>query len=559
MPPQNLTPTRRGGAAPQNASTMSGNANGGHMDAWSTQGLLNDPFINPGGDVPQERQQYPPQQQQYQRPKRPRSTSPAAPSSKRSKPSHNTSDSSVLAAQLKDPKTRNQALQTLLKYSNSPDLNYSLGETHGNDVLQALVDIIHKECLDYETHLKNAPSKEHDMPVLSAEDTWKEPPTKERQAWIQHVQKQLETPHFNPKLLQTILITLRNLSFVSANIRLMRNNDDIWSVLIGCLYEQHAEYSEESGGSVSYNLALHALFTLLNMAQQPQLDVTGQLKVCDALFLENSPLPQLGWGGMQLAKRFDFREDTVDIPSSMVLEISASHLIQIWSLFSALRHVLTNPTSPRSLLMVALDLLKECLDQVGGVVAIDAKEDIPSMASILRELPEDIIQKCMDCLWIPRLGPDALDYVNPLTNMVARVSALKLRMGYDANVDTDLRDRALDVLVPWLSLDERILAEKLGRTSDGRIQTRLYDALVPILTTRVGRNDAPVLATQLLKYMASTSENEEGLLYIQDRMLELASRDARVAQLAFTHLYRKKENDGGSDGAESEEEVEGVL
>ena len=532
-------------------------------EPWTTtQGLLNDPVINPVAATA------PVSQSLQQQRKRPRSTSPAPPApltNKRSKPSQDIPDCAVLAKLLKDPTARNDALTTLLKLSNSAELNYSLGETtSGPLLLEALVDIVHKNCLDYGTfQKKNAPSdndddeeeEEEESVLLCAEKTWMEPPTRERKAWIHHVQRQLEQPHScNPKLLQTVLIIFRNLSFVSANVRLLRQHDDVWSILIACLYEQHDEYSEDTG--TTYNLALHAMFTLLNMAQQPQLDVTGQLKVCDALFLENSPLPQLGWGGIQLAKRFDVKEDVVDVPTSMVLEIASAHLIQVWSLFSALRHTIINPTSPRSLLLVTLDLLKECLDQVGGVVAIDAKEEIPSMGAILREMPMDVLEKCVDCLWIPRLGPDALDYVNPLHTMVARVSALKLRMGYDATVDTELRDRALDVLVPWLALDEHVLSAKLGRTRDGRIQARLYNAVVPILSTRVGRNDAPFLATQLLKYMASSSENDAGLLYIQDRILEVASRDARVAQLAFTHLYKKREEKKASD-VEIEEEEEG--
>lgn len=514
------------------------------MEPWSTQNLLNDPVINPAAAVPQRQPQYFPQQPQpppqptaTQRPKRPRSTSPAAPS-KRNKPSQNIPSSTVLATQLEDPKTRNEALETLLKLSSSADLNYSLGEEDGDAVLQALVNIIYKECLDYDTHVKNTShfTLENDKPLFDPQQTWKQPPTKERQAWIQHSSQILAKGHYQPKLLQTVLVILRNLSFVSSNIVLMRNNTDVMGILMACLYESHDANIPQHGTDyeAGYNLALHALFTLLNLIQQPHLlDVTGQQQVCNALFLNNTTsLEKLGWGGLHLAKKFNTKEDVVDVSTNTVLELASSHLIQVWSLFSALNHVLTNPTSPRSLVMLALDVLKECLDQVGGVVAIDVVEEIPSMAVILRELPDGIIERCLDCLWIPRLGSDALDYVNPLCNMVARVSALKLKMGYDATVDTDLRDRSLDVLVPWLSLDEKVLAAKLGLTKKGQVQTRFYDAVVPILTTRVGRNDAPLLATQLLKYMASSSENKQGMLYIQDRVLELASRDARIAQVS---------------------------
>lgn len=550
---------------------MSGFTNPNNMDPWSTQGLLNDPVINPGGtSVPPQQQQqqrqpyqYPPQAgatttaQLAPRTKRPRSASPAAPS-KRNKASHSSiPDSILLASQLKDPATRNEALKTLLKLSSSADVNYSLAEVpHGTVLLQALIDVVHDECLDYKTHVDKT---KHlvEKPVFDASKTWTEPPTQERAAWIHHVQQHFQQGDYNTKLLQTILIILRNFSYVSSNVRLLRQEDFIWSILIACLYEPHHQHEthDEFSSLANHNLALHALSTLLNLSQQPQLDVSGQLQVCDALFLQDSPLPQLGWGGMQLAKRFNTKEDSIDAPPIMVKQIASSHLIQIWTLFSAIQHVITNPTTPRSLLMVALDFLKECLDQVGSVVSLDVKEEIPSMGAILKELPFPIMEKCVDCLWIPRLGPDALDYVNPLHTMVARVSALKLKMGYDATVDTDLRDRALDVLVPWLSLDEVELGTKLAFQQNRKdVQTKLYDALVPILTTRVGRNDAPLLATQVLKYMASSKENEAGLLYIQERILELASRDARVAQLAFTHLYARDEQGDSGEEEQSEQE-----
>jgi hypothetical protein len=55
------------------------------------------------------------------------------------------------------------------------------------------------------------------------------------------------------------------------------------------------------------------------------------------------------------------------------------------------------------------------MDQVGSVaMAVDAKEKIPSTSSIVRYLPMDVSGRLIDFLWIARLGPDVLDYVNPL-------------------------------------------------------------------------------------------------------------------------------------------------
>jgi hypothetical protein len=529
--------------------------------------LLDDPVLNPGIAVQQ-------QQQQQQAParKRPRSTSPH-PSSKRQKLA--VPDVARVAADLKNPSKRNDTLQTLLKLSSSHDLNYTLGgeqagtsTTSGDQVLHALTDICY-ECLDMGYQHQRPESVTgagagavpfpRQEAVFSAEGTWTEPPTKERAQWARHAQIQLEQPkHKQANVLQTILIIFRNLSFVSANVRLMRHNEHVWSILIGCLYETHGNYTEDSTSGVGlYNLALHSLHTLLNMAQQPQLDVTGQLTVCDTLFLHDACLNKLGWGGMWLAKKFDSREDVVDVPTSMVLEIALPHLVQIWSLFSALGRVIHDIQTPRAVLLVALDLLKECMDQVGGVVAVDAKEEIPSMSSIMKQLPRSILERLVDFLWIPRLGPDALDYVNPLHNVVSRVSTLKLRMGYDATVDTDLRDRALDVLVPWLALQEEVVLSKyLGSSPNG--WARLYNAVLPILTTTVGRNDAPVLGAQLLKYMSSSPTNQTGMMYIQDRIVELASRDARMAQLAFTHLYKSSSSSKAQEKSESEDDESGT-
>jgi hypothetical protein len=568
---------------------------------WSAaSSLMNDrPVLNDAGAAPVAEQPIVSQQSSTKRPRSPAAPPPPhhQPALKRNKKSsrdstHSPDSTVVLATQLKNPTTRNQALQTLLQLSSNATVNYALdrddnhnkaaGGAGMNDVLNALVEIVYTECLDYKTHVQNTQQykQEKDKLVLSASQTWKTPPTRERAAWFQHVRAVFrQTPnHYHPKLLQTILIILRNFSFVSANIRVMRKHHDIWSILISCLYEEYSHERElEYGGMPTYNLALHALYTLLNMAQQPQLDVTGQLELCDSLFLDNAPLLQtLGMGGMQLARAFHPKDHVVDIPISSVMEIATLHLQQVWSLFSALAHVITNPTCPRLLLMMALDFLKECCNQVGSVVLSsyyhhptdddDANNNIPTMAAILRELPSEVIDKLIDCLWIPRLGPDALDYVNPVHTMVARVGFLKLRSGYDATVDTDLRDRALDVLVPWLSLDDAHLAPKLAFSHPGggnqhKIQKpRFWNALVPILTTRVGRNDAPSLATQVLKYMASSSENQEGLLYIQEYILELASRDARIAQLAFTHLYRKESQvvlgGGGAEEVSDEEQEE---
>lgn len=121
---------------------------------------------------------------------------------------------------------------------------------------------------------------------------------------------------------------------------------------------------------------------------------------------------------------------------------------------------------------------------------------------------------------------------------------------YDATVDIDARDRALEVLVPLLELDSPRMAARLGRRRGScQLHTRLYDALVPILTTAVGRSDASLIATQLFRELSKArSENKRGLLYVQSRLVELASRDERVSLLVWKDLYPPTSTDDDVGG-----------
>ena len=77
-----------------------------------------------------------------------------------------------------------------------------------------------------------------------------------------------------------------------------------------------------------------------------------------------------------------------------------------------------------------------------------------------------------------------------------------------------------------------------GIASSGSIRVELYDALIPILTTNVGRSDSSMLAVQLLRELAKAfDDNKAGFLYVKGRLIEIASRDARVSQLVWTDLY----------------------
>jgi hypothetical protein len=109
----------------------------------------------------------------------------------------------------------------------------------------------------------------------------------------------------------------------------------------------------------------------------------------------------------------------------------------------------------------------------------------------------------------------------------------------------------------------------MGRNRDGHVRTKLFDSVVPILTTNVGRQEATVLASQFFRELNAASENRVGFLYVQERLVELASRDARASSLVWNHLYvitpdedevddeeASASEDGGSSTLDSDEDVE---
>jgi hypothetical protein len=469
------------------------------------------------------------------------------------------------AAQLRDPIQRNAALNDLLQLTASHETNYSLP---GDAMLKELANIAIYDCLEWK---KPLPTSDAETPVFRSKRSWLEAPTTAAGDWARHCQEKLGSSRsaLDPELLKTlevVLVILRNLSFVGANLRLLAYSPDLVAFLVGCVYEGTNHYSgcgedaSSSTSSVSSNsLTLSAIHILVNLA--PYLDVSGQKLFSDKLFYapgmsKDGPVVpdslafgqaaggKWGFGGLWLAKRLDTKEDAVsDVNKEMLLSLTSNYLVQVWSIFPALTQVITDSKSPRPVIMTAMDLLQELINHarvgvVGSVQDHNEDDEIPTIRAILANMPDSMLKRLIDLLYVPRLGPDSLDYVDPVDNIVTRVTTLKLLVGYDATVDTDVRDRALDVLVPLLELDSPRMAARLGIDPDtGRVRTRLLDALVPILTTAVGRNESSMLASQLFRELSKAEENKEGLLYVQERLVELASRDARVSQLVWNHLY----------------------
>jgi hypothetical protein len=163
----------------------------------------------------------------------------------------------------------------------------------------------------------------------------------------------------------------------------------------------------------------------------------------------------------------------------------------------------------------------------------------------------DCVQPCEYCICLIvfnlvntecHLSFVAISYVDPVYQTSLRVNATNLMLGYNSSIDWEARDRALDVLVPLLELDSPRMASRLGGREGidekRRIRIALFDSLYPILTTNIGRSDASVLATQLLRELSRAGEdNREGFLSMQGCLVELASREARVSQLVWNDLY----------------------
>jgi hypothetical protein len=465
-------------------------------------------------------------------------------------------DGETMAAKLRDPLLRNQALNELLKVTASHESNYSLD---GDAILKEFAAIVY-EALDW------TPPDSNEAPIFKSQNAWLEHTTEATRDWAAHCERKLARKSVEPeniKPLEAVLVIIRNLSFVASNLRLLAYSSEVLAILVGSLYESTSNSNLRSGdesnvnSSIASTIALPALHTLVNLA--PYLDVTGQKLFSDKLFLsakgrsgEEFPLVpnpsefgqaadgSWGFGGLWLAKRLDTKEDAVqDVSKEMLLQLTQEHLVRVWSIFPGLGKVLIDSKSPRLVLIMAVDLLQEFINhaRVGVVGKVEDKDtELPNARAILVHMPTGVLERLMDLLYVPRLGPDSLDYLDPVNNIVTRVTTLKLLMGYDATVDTDVRDRALDVLVPLLELDSPRLARCLGVKENKRVRNRLYDALFPILTTQVGRNEAPLLASQLLRELSKANENRIGRLYLQNRLAALASKDPRVAHLTFNHM-----------------------
>lgn len=539
--------------------------------------------------------------------KRPRSPMPAAAAASTPDPSPRPaknfcSDAPTLAASIRssDPSTSAAALNALLRTSSDDKANYALGRG-GNDVVDALV-----EAFDGAIRWDGGEDifdvgDEDEGDLTPSAGTWYEggaddaqdgtlvlgEPTVGPAVWTSFCRRRLappmSSPHINPsefvtdadvRTLDVIVVIIRNLSYVAGNLRYLAHSPGVLRILGGCLYyrafaregDEEADAAKFGRGATTsasnHNICVHALHALLNLA--PMLDPTGRKVFTDRLLLDPtkpgseaaSVVPHdsdkygqaksLGLGGMLIARRFEVRDDALSkVPDDIVRTLSAPLIRAVLSLFPALLHSLHCECN-RPVVSCSLEVLSTIADNADNRGAF-------------LEAPDALLSRLVDLLYVPRLGPDAVEYVDPVRNVVTRVSTLKLMMGYDASVDSELRDRSAELLVKLTGLGPD-LRRRLGRrispapsvagsvgavgaaaVASGRRgyvpNARLYDALIAMLTTTAGRGDASQLAAKLLANLATAPENRDGMLYVEAKALQASSRNPQVANVVCNGVF----------------------
>ena len=386
------------------------------------------------------------------------------------------------------------------------------------------------------------------------------------------------------RILDVIVAILRNLSFVAQNLRFLAYTPQVLRILTGALYYKSGgrsgddrsgdDGSSSSSSSNSTNMCVNAIQTLINLA--PLIDITGRQFFIDRAFLEseakeitctipdqqdegaetNGRLPMygmasyLGFGGMALSKQYDGKAETLDasIPDSVILELSGPLVQTYLAIFPALAGIL-NPNGNcssgwhRSSVQATLELFTALMENSEN-------------NAIFENIPPSMFHHLTEMLFIPRLGPDAMDYIDPISNTVVRVMALKF-MRYEATIDTDVRDRACEVLAAFTALshhnkvalglspyksvveNEQDGTSAVETTSSRRLNVRLYDSLMSMIASSCNRGDGGGVAMRLLRSLAAVPQNRTGILYVERKLLLLAGKDPQIASVACSGIFNQ--------------------
>jgi hypothetical protein len=523
----------------------------------------------------------------------------------------NNCDVDTLASKLssEDAEEVSWALNGLLKASADDGANYCLG-LGGEKAIGALVKLFDEAIGWEESREDDEDNESNDKNLTPTSSHWDASSLSgKHQRWATFCRDKLASPlasssdpnllidlETDARILETVISIMRNLSFVAQNLRFMAHSEDALRVLTGALYyrgyavggEGRTEGHNPSGGDVPLsshhnNMCVHAISTFMNLS--PLIDVTGRQYFIDRVLVETEDskevlatvpdqkpqgtevvgypsygvAPYFGFGGMYLAKQYDTKAETIDaVPDTVVWDLVGSHVQATLAIFPALSAIM-NPNDTTSVSTSASGWHRPSVH--GLLELFTTLMENTDNKGIFLCIPDAMLHTLTDLLFLPRLGPDSLEYIDPTRNVVTRVVALKLMMGYDSSIDTDLRDRSCDLLVKLTELSPSI-KRRLGmapsisgmtcnissdRSIDGlsssilqtdvtssirRMNVRLYDSLLSMISTKSGRGDAGQLATQLLANLAVVPENRAGIMYVERKLISMASKDPHIARVA---------------------------
>jgi len=498
-------------------------------------------------------------------------------------------DGSELVAKLKseNPNDIIEALNFLLLKSADHEINYALGRD-GHKVMDALVEL-YDETIGWTRGNDNWLKDDKDADIPSAK-TWEKisspsaggnksideldwecfcatkfaPSTLNTAFTPSHIMPAHLMNEENDKdgirICEMILLILRNLSYVQANTRFILQSIGILRILVGSLYFRNFMTGKEvrgpkvdrddvdaDNGNSSSNMCLHAINAFYNLA--PNLDVTGEKIFLDFHLLDGTldvtqvqtktskttdtvdiksyvdadkcgKIHGMGMVSLQIAKNFNIKDEKLTkLPDNMFRPVVKQYVKASMAIFPAFYGLLRVRTS-RAVVIGSLEAL---------ILMVDNQDN----KSIFLHTPDTILHQLVHLLWIPRLGPDSIEYVDPLRNAVSRVSGMKLLGGYDIAVDYEVRDRSVEILQKLTDMSDD-LKRRVGRkfvvsqTDDfdvnvvryaGQLNTRLYDAILPALTTKVGRDHTSQFAAKLLSNLSSVEDNLNGIRYIERKLL----------------------------------------
>lgn len=365
------------------------------------------------------------------------------------------------------------------------------------------------------------------------------------------------------------------------NIRFILYSVGMLRILIGSLYfrnfytgkefrgtKSDREDSEQYLGNSSNNICLHAIGAFHNLA--PFMDITGYKVFLDVYLLDGDvdveksqtkaaryaesvdiksvvqaksygQIQGMGLAGMLLARNYNAKDESLTrLPDDLFQHTVKNHVRSYLELFSTLFGILKVRTS-RAVVVQGLEMIILLIDN-------------PDNREVFLCTPDTILAQLIHLLWLPRLGPDSLEYIDPIINSVSRVSSMRLLGGYDMSVDYEVRDRSVELLQKITELSDdlkRRAGRKIVITQSDSFSvdvakttnvpsTRFYDAIVPMLTTKTGREHTPLFAAKLLAQLASVEENRKGIMYVERKIIHATTTAQKeVTQILVKDVLRK--------------------